>query len=429
LLYATARTTTTSLDTTLLRFNDTTGAKVNSFNIGRDSWSFQVAPDGLVYLSGNGGSNTIDRIGPSSLAAFAVSLSSPSSLPVTVDYDTTGGSADAGSDYTSASGTISFAPGQTVRTILVQTVDDVSVEPNQTFSVTLSNATGASITDGTGVGTIIDNDTKFYVVDDGATNRTFEYGSFADGGGPGAAGESYGLIAGNAAPRGAASTAAGDKVWVVDANRNVYVYDAAGILLGSWTPGTLPGSADVQGVATNGVDIWIVDAKGDKVYRFANAATRLTGSQNAASSFALNNSNKDATDIVTDGVSFWVVNNAAGGSSDKVFKYSLSGNLQGSWTILAGGGSPTGITLDPSSPSHLWIVDNTTDRVYQYDAAASRTSGSQSASASFALAASNTNPQGIADPPVASGDGAAAYDAALLSLFDEYLASSKRKRR
>jgi hypothetical protein len=64
-----------------------------------------------------------------------------------------------------------------------------------------------------------------------------------------------------------------------------------------------------------------------------------------------------------------------------------------------------GNTLDPPSPSHLMIVDNASDRVYQFDNAVSRTSGSQSPSTSFALAAGNTNPQGIADPPV-SGDAA-----------------------
>ena len=77
--------------------------------------------------------------------------------------------------------------------------------------------------------------------------------------------------------------------------------------------------------------------------------------------------------------------------------------MLGSWTIsTSGASSPTGITLDPSNPQHLWIVDNGTDRVYQYDYAVSRTSGSQAASTNFALAAGNTNPQGIADPP-ASG--------------------------
>ncbi len=237
--------------------------------------------------------------------------------------------------------------------------------------------------------------TKFYVVDDATANRTFEYGS-----GVGLAREAYGLAAANAAPRGAASTAAGDKVWVVDVNKTVYVYDAAGVLLGSWTAGSLTGGAQVEGIATNGTDVWIVDAKQDKVYRYTGAASRLSGSQNAASSFALNSDNKDPKDIVVGGTSLWVVNNS---TTDKVFKYSQAGSLLGSWTIsTAGVTSPTGITLDPANPNDLWIVDNGTDRVYQYDTAVSRTSGSQAASTttSFALAAGNTNPQGIADPPV-----------------------------
>lgn len=85
-------------------------------------------------------------------------------------------------------------------------------------------------------------------------------------------------------------------------------------------------------------------------------------------------------------------------------QYALSGSHQGSWSISGGGGKPTGITIDPANVSNIWIVDNNTDQVYQYDAATPRTSGSQSASASFALAAGNTNPQGIADPPPPSSD-------------------------
>jgi hypothetical protein len=51
--------------------------------------------------------------------------------------------------------------------------------------------------------------------------------------------------------------------------------------------------------------------------------------------------------------------------------------------------------------SNIWIVDNGTDKVYQYTAAASRTSGSQNAAVTFALASGDTNPQGIAEPPPA----------------------------
>ena len=149
-----------------------------------------------------------------------------------------------------------------------------------------------------------------------ATDRTYEYGA------AGTAVENYALNGGNTAPRGAASTAAGDKVWVVDANKKVYVYNAAGGLLGSWTAGSLASNATVEGIATNGTDVWIVDARQDKVFRYAGAAGRLSGSQNAASSFSLNSGNTNPKDIVTDGVNLWVVNDA---TTDKVFKYTLAG--------------------------------------------------------------------------------------------------------
>lgn len=204
------------------------------------------------------------------------------------------------------------------------------------------------------------------------------------------------MNSGNTAPRGAASTAAGDRVWVVDANKKVYVYNPGGGLLGSWTAGSLAGNATVEGVATNGTDVWIVDATQDRVYLYANAAGRVSGSQNAASSFNLNSGNTSPKDFVTDGSSLWVVNDS---TTDKVFKYSLSGSLLGSWTITGAGASPTGITLDPSGGGQLWLADAGTRRVYQFDNARGLTSGSLSPSTSFALAAGNTTPQGIADPP------------------------------
>ena len=112
----------------------------------------------------------------------------------------------------------------------------------------------------------------------------------------------------------------------------------------------------------------------------------------------MNSGNTGPRDITTDGGNLWVVNDS---TTDKVFKYTLSGSLVGSWTISTSGAtSPTGITVDPSNVSNVWIVDRGTKLVYQYNAAASRTSGSQAAAVSFALAAGNTNPQGIADPPV-----------------------------
>jgi len=403
------------------RFHGLTGAFMDIFipqELGGIVNPTRLTFEGNQAFLVSSGTDQVMRFGAASVTAFTVSLSSPSSLPVTVNYSTTSGSALTGSDFTHASGTITFAPGQTSQTILVQTLDDTEYEGNETIFVNLSSPVGGVIADGQGVGTIIDNElppTKFYVVNEGSPDSTYEYGS------TGSAVENYALNSGNSAPRGAASTAAGDKVWVVDSNKKVYVYDTSGGLLGSWTAGSLASNATVQGIATNGTDIWIVDARQDRVYRYTGAASRFSGSQNAASNFALNSGNKDATDLVTDGSSIWVLNNS---STDKVFKYTVSGSLVGSWAISSGGGSPTGITLDPASPSHLWIVDSGADRVYQYDNAVGRTSGSQAASTSFALTAGNTNPQGIADPPTAGdspdaapppsqrGEGPSSYESA-----------------
>jgi hypothetical protein len=394
-LYTTARTTATCCDTSFDRFNAATGALVDTFALGRDGWSFTLGPGNLVYNGTDGAGAFVDRFGPSSLAAFVVSLSAASTNQVSVDFRTEDQvplSAQAGSDYTAATGTLTFAAGVTTQTILVQTLDDTIVEGLETFNVKLSNPVNATLADDTGVGTILDNDsTKFYVVDDASPDRTFRYGL------PGNSLSNSTLASGDTTPRGAAAKADGSTIWVVDANRNVYVYNSSGGLLGSWTPGSVNPSAQLEGIATNGTDIWIVDNKQDKVYKYTGAASRTSGSQTAASSFTLNSGDSNAKGIVTDGTALWVVDD--GSTTDKVFKYTLTGSLLGSWTIDAANTHPTGLTLNPTSPSDIWIVDSGTRRVYQYTAAASRTSGSQPAAASFALAATNTNPQDIADPP------------------------------
>lgn len=361
-----------------------------------DPAGIAATADGIIYVSSEDQSRVL-RYGSTPVIAFTVQLDSPSATQVTVQFATVPGTALAGSDYVTKSETLAFAPGQTTRTILVETLNDALAESTETFTVILSNPVGATIADGTGAATITDDDaTKFFVVDDASANATYRYGAPGNGLG------SSTLTSANTAPRGAASTTAGDKLWVVDANKSVYIYSAAGALLGSWTAGSLAAQAQVEGITVWGIDVWLIDAKQDKVFRYAGAATLLSGSQNAASSFSLATGNKDPKDLVTDGTSIWVVNSS---STDKVFKYSLAGASQGSWTIDAANASPTGITLDPTGVSQsLWIVDNGTDRVYEYAAARSRTSGSQNASATFALAAGNTNPQGIADPPMANGE-------------------------
>jgi hypothetical protein len=104
---------------------------------------------------------------------FTVTLSSASSQTVTVNYATANGTATAGSDYTTTSGTLSFSPGQTSHTVSVTTLGDFTPEANETFFVNLSNPTNATIADAQGLGTIQDNDGTMTVT---APNTTVNWG-------------------------------------------------------------------------------------------------------------------------------------------------------------------------------------------------------------------------------------------------------------
>src|SRR5262249_24644962 len=87
----------------------------------------------------------------------------------------------------------------------------------------------------------------------------------------------------------------------------------------------------------------------------------------------------------------------------------------------------TGIAIDPTNVSNIWISDSGTDRVYQYNAAATRVSGSQSAALSFALATANGNAQGIADPPAPTTSVAASTAIGSIALsFDDLLSHTDK---
>jgi plastocyanin len=89
-------------------------------------------------------------------ATFTVTLSSPAVGTVTAHYATSDGTATAPSDYQSKSGTVSIGNGLTTGSVTVSVVGDQLKEPNETFTVTLSTPSSATINDGTGTGTISD---------------------------------------------------------------------------------------------------------------------------------------------------------------------------------------------------------------------------------------------------------------------------------
>ena len=90
---------------------------------------------------------------------FVVSLGRAASATVAVAYATADGSATAGSDYTAHKGQLSFAPGETAKTVRVPVLDDAHDEGAETLSLRLSAASGALIADGVATGTIENSDT------------------------------------------------------------------------------------------------------------------------------------------------------------------------------------------------------------------------------------------------------------------------------
>ncbi len=91
-------------------------------------------------------------------ASLQICASAASTSPITVVYSTSNGSAIAGSDYTTTSATATIPAGQTCTTVTFPILDDNLQEPTESFNVTLSNPSGATIADGTGTVTILDND-------------------------------------------------------------------------------------------------------------------------------------------------------------------------------------------------------------------------------------------------------------------------------
>ena len=96
--------------------------------------------------------------GPGAVLAFAVTLDRAASAAVRVDYATSDGTAQAGSDYTAATGSLTFAPGETARTVSVTVLDDSHDEGSETLTLRLSNPSGAYLADGVATGTIENTD-------------------------------------------------------------------------------------------------------------------------------------------------------------------------------------------------------------------------------------------------------------------------------
>lgn len=123
--------------------------------VGAPTITYQAPPAPLLSINNT---SVLEGNSGSTPAVFTVTLSNPGTQPVTVDFVTRDGTAQESLDYTSAFGTLTFAPGQTSQQVTVPVTGDLLNEPDETFTVELSNPNGASIAVGVGTGTILNDD-------------------------------------------------------------------------------------------------------------------------------------------------------------------------------------------------------------------------------------------------------------------------------
>ncbi len=126
------------------------------FNV-LDPGTSVVAVSGVTITEGNAGET---------IAAFEATLSGPNAETITVDFTTSDGTAVAGSDYRAASGTVTFAPGETTKTITVVVNADATTERDEDFQLRLTNATNAFIGRGHATGTIVNDDQSTFSIGD-----------------------------------------------------------------------------------------------------------------------------------------------------------------------------------------------------------------------------------------------------------------------
>jgi hypothetical protein len=136
-----------------------TGGQVKSRQLALESLDDRIV---LATLSATDATISEGNAGVQS-ALVSVNLSAPVTKTVTVNYATAAGTAQGGSDFQSVAGKLTFAPGETRKTIAVPVYGDRLGEQNETFSVNLSGAKGARIGDGRSVVTIVDDEPRINI--------------------------------------------------------------------------------------------------------------------------------------------------------------------------------------------------------------------------------------------------------------------------
>ena len=90
------------------------------------------------------GSNVNEGSSGTTNASFTVRLTPPSNEAVTLNYTTVAGTASAGDDYETTSGSLTFEAGESTKTVAVPIVGDQDIEEHETFFLWLTDITGAT---------------------------------------------------------------------------------------------------------------------------------------------------------------------------------------------------------------------------------------------------------------------------------------------
>jgi hypothetical protein len=140
-----------------------TGTGTGTINDDDTAPAFSITPT-VTHNEGNSGTTAFD---------FVVTKTGSTALSATVRVDTADVSATAPGDYTAiTSQVLTFNPADTTQTVTVLVNGDTTFEPTETFTVTLSNPTNATIASGqgTGTGTITNDDVNDVVFNSGSNN-------------------------------------------------------------------------------------------------------------------------------------------------------------------------------------------------------------------------------------------------------------------
>ncbi|HZI60435.1 MAG TPA: Calx-beta domain-containing protein [Pyrinomonadaceae bacterium] len=100
---------------------------------------FSAAPASAAAGSVQFGFDSFFVIEDVGMATVTVQRAGGFSGNLSVEYETTNGTAIAGQDYTASSGTVNFANGETSKTIQIPITNDSTTEPDETFTLSLKN--------------------------------------------------------------------------------------------------------------------------------------------------------------------------------------------------------------------------------------------------------------------------------------------------